>query len=125
MDLPPNGLFSLLAHLLTNITAHYLEDSSKFSFSLKHQIALPDQVLLVTITNILDVKVGSTFFLQATSEMGEEVVAFKVKKASTAQFVFNHHIVILCLLLEDDTAFLTHFSSRSTHAYTFLNELDP
>jgi hypothetical protein len=113
LDLTPDGFFSFLTHLLADETSHHLEDSSEFSFSLEYQVALSYLVFLVTITDILDIEVRSTFLLEAASEMGEEVIALQVKEPSTTQFVLDRHVVIFCLLLENRTALLTHFSSRS------------
>ena len=69
MDFLPDGLLALLPHLLAYIASHHLEQVTILSLGLHDDVALPDLILEVTVTDILDMQAHISLLLEAAPEV--------------------------------------------------------
>lgn len=95
VELLPNGLFALLSHLLTHKTTYHLKQCPVFHPRLHDDVTLPDLVLQIPITDVLDMQTHDSLLLQAPPQMIQEVISPKVNKMPTVQFILNGDVVVI------------------------------
>lgn len=98
MNLSTYGLLSLFTHLLTNEATNYFKCSLKLSFCLHYDVTLPDLALHIAIADIFEVNSYKAFLFEAVPKPSKKEVSFEIKKLSISQFIFDRHVVVLCIL---------------------------
>lgn len=95
MEFLPNGFFALLSHLLTYKTTHHLEQCPVFHPRLHDDVTLPDLILEIPITDVLDMQTHVSLLLQAPPQMIKEIISPEVHEMPTVQFILNSDVVVI------------------------------
>lgn len=91
----PNGFFALLPHLLTHKTTHHLEQCPVLHSSLHDDVTLPDLILEISITDVLDMQTHDSLLLEAPPQMIQKVISPKVNKMPTVQFILDGDVIVI------------------------------
>lgn len=95
MEFLPNGFLALLSHLFTYKTAHHLEQCPVFHSSLHDDVTLPDLILEISITDVLDMQTHDSLLLEAPPQMIQEVISPEIHEMPTVQFILNGDVVVI------------------------------
>lgn len=125
VNLPPDGLLALLPHLLAHKAAHNLKQRAMLHLSLHDDVALPDLILEVAVTDVLDVQTHVSLLLEAAPQVVQEVISPEVDEGTTVQFILDGDVVVIRLFFELHPALLAHLPSRAVQAQAALDELHP